>query len=224
MNDDWETLRRIIRERRTEKVFAAPDKATAIPPEALQQFESVVWQSLIDAGWAPFHFDRRHQGLAEPWRVYWIDCPSCRHLAARLEQWIPDLNPGNKLASMLSACGGVALFTWLPEGDEDDPRRMEAKIRQVNNEHLSATAAAIQNFLLLCTSAGLKTYWGSGSLFEQHLFHRLGIGNSGVTERLAGAVFVSCPPEGSGNVAVAGGAQREKRSSSAAWLHRLQIS
>ena len=223
MKNDWQVLQRIIRERKTEKVFGDPESPVEFSPETLAEFDSVVWQSLMDAGWAPFHYDRKQAGMAEPWRVYWLDYRSCRNLAMQVEQLIPDLKPGNKLASMLSACGGVALFTWLPQLLEDEKIVTPSKLQQINNEHLAATSAAVQNFLLLCTAAGLCTYWGSGTVFGQHLFKPLGIGSNGQIERLLGAVFVNYPVTGDQSVTFASGAQREKRSVPAAWLRRIEF-
>lgn len=221
MENDWQVLRRIIRDRKTEKVFADPQSPVEFTPETLAEFDPIVWQSLIDAGWAPFHYDRKQAGLAEPWRVYWLDYLSCRNLATQVERLIPDLKPGNKLASMLSACGGVALFTWLPQLLDEEKVVSPSKLQQMNNEHLAATSANVENFLLLCTAAGLSTYWGSGTVFEQHLFNPLEIGSSDVAERLLAAVFVNYPVTGNQSVTFASGGQREKRSVDAAWLQRI---
>lgn len=221
MENDWQVLRRIIRDRKTEKVFADPESPIEFSPETLAELDPVVWQSLMDAGWAPFHYDRKQAGLAEPWRVYWLDYRSCRKLALQVEQLIPDLKPGNKLASMLSACGGVALFTWLPQLLDEEKLVSPSKLQQMNNEHLAATSANVENFLLLCTAAGMGTYWGSGTVFEQHLFRPLGIGNDNVSERLLAAVFVNYPVTEDQTVTFASGAQREKRSANVTWLRRI---
>lgn len=223
MENDWQVVRRVIRKRRTDKVFANPGSPVTFSPETLAEFDNLVLQSLVDAGWAPFHYDRKQANLAEPWRVYWLNYRSCRNLALAVEQLIPDLKPGNKLASMLSACGGVALFTWLPQAPHDDQIATPSKLQHVNNEHLAATAAAVENFLLLCTAAGLGTYWGSGTVFEQHLFTPLGIGCNGPTEKLLAAVFVNFPVPDDQQVTFAGGAQRERRSTDAAWLQRIDF-
>ncbi len=96
-------------------------------------------------------------------------------------------------------------------------------MQQINNEHLAATAAAVQNFLLLCTAAGMGTYWGSGTVFEQHLFEPLRIGNNSDAERLLAAVFVNFPVNPSPMQTFATGAQREKRSPDAGWLRRIEF-
>ena len=223
-NHDLQAVRRAIRQRRTGKLFADPAAPVELPREVLEQYDPLVWQALADSGWAPFHYDRKADGLAEPWRVHWLDHRICRDLATDLPNLIPDLKPNNKLAPMLAACSGLALYTWLPEEREDgtgDRLRSPEKIDAVNREHLAATAAAVQNFLLLCTAAGIGTYWGSGSPIEKHLFRHLGIGATGPEQRLSAAVFVHYPFPGRDAIQSVGGALRDKRSDNCQWLKRV---
>lgn len=227
--NDFETLRRIVRQRRTEKFFAAELEPVSIDSAACDRYEPIVLQAIADSGWAPFHYDRRVEGLAEPWRVYWLDEAVCREVAKALPAWVPDLKPGNKLASMLLACSGLALYTWLPQAAESDrsdevpsEKATADKLRQINEEHLAATAAAVQTFLLLCAAADIATYWGSGTLIESHLFSHLGIGQPNAPERLSAAVFVQFPGPQRERLESVAGKQRDKRAADHRWLRCLE--
>lgn len=223
MNNEWMVVQKVIRERRTEKRMLDPSRDFRLPDAERVHFDGLIRESLAAAGWAPFHFDRKVGGLAEPWRCYWLDETSCRNLARRLGEFVPDLKPGNKLPNMLAVCSGVALFTWLPTTSRERGDASPGKFDAVDREHLAATSAMIQNFLLLCTSAEIGTYWGSGTLFESQLFHHLGIGTAEQPELIAGAVFVHYPaamPEG---IELAGGANRNRRSPEAGWLREIEF-
>jgi nitroreductase len=223
MNNDWQVVQRVIRDRRTEKRMLDPGVGFRMPDAEKDQFDALIKDSLATAGWAPFHFDRKVGGIAEPWRCYWLGETSCRNLAGKLGELVPDMKPGNKLPNMLAVCGGVALFTWLPASSSERNESTAGKLDAVDREHLAATAAAIQNFLLLCTASGIGTYWGSGTLFESHLFGHLGIGTPDQPEMIAGAIFVHYPvrmPEGT---ELAGGANRVRRSPDAGWLREIRF-
>ncbi len=225
MNSQFRAVQHVIRSRRTEKVFAPPDHPIRVSDEQWRRHESILSEALADCGMAPFHFDRKLDGLAEPWRIYWLDWLSCRRLGENLDALIPDLKPGNKLAGMLAGCTSLVLFTWLPEKRTGNAPPGGDKLEEVDREHLAATAAAVQNFLLLGTAAGYKTYWGSGQLIEEHLFAPLGVGKAGRTERLLGAVFVHDPAGNAANahpLEIVTGKLRERRSTDAGWLHRLE--
>jgi nitroreductase len=220
---DFAAVQRTIRQRRTAKVLAPADRPLPVATETWEKAERRIREALADSGLAPFHFDRKLDGLAEPWRVYWIDWRSCRSLSADLPELVPDLRPGNKLAGLLAACTSLVLFTWLPVDAGEGPME-EEKRRRVNDEHLAATAAATQNFLLLCTAAGYQTYWSSGELIERYLFGTLGISQPSRTERLLAAVFIHVEAAGDGSsdsLEIVPGAQRDRRSDNASWLRRV---
>ncbi len=229
MNNDFQVLRRIIAARRTDKVLGRADQPLVYSSATLKRCDELVWQALIDCGQAPFHYDRRLDDLAEPWRVYWLNGDSCRRLARSLPELIPNLTRGNKLAGLLAACGSLAVFTWLPQSPADPGEPSAEKLEQVNQEHLAATAAAVQNYLLLCTAAGLPTYWSSARLIEQHLFVPLGIATESVPERLLAAVFTHYPPDSetgtgaTGAMEIVGGKLRDKRDPDHRWLKRLEF-
>jgi len=118
---------------------------------------------------------------------------------------------------MLSACGAMVLVTWIPQtADEigDNQKR-----RDVNEEHLAATAAMVQNFLLLMTAAGYGSYWSSGGQFRSaEMFRRLDIPEN---EKLSGALFIEFPQTQVSELERLPGKNREKRSASAGWLRTI---
>ena len=113
-------VRQVILERKTEKVLGDPVAPVVYSSTQLAEGDQIVKRAIQDSGWAPFHYDRRANGLAEPWRVWWIDNASCQRLATALPDLIPDLKPGNKMPGLLSGCGSLTLFTCLPQLSEDD--------------------------------------------------------------------------------------------------------
>ena len=176
-------------------------------------------ESIALAGWAPFHYDRRVDGVAEPWRMYVLLHESCRALGRDFEKITADMKPGNKIPKMLNACGALVLVTWIPEESLEDNAKLEA----VNSEHLAATAAAVQNLLLALETRGLGTYWSSGgSLGSLEMFQRLGIST---LETLLAAVFVDYPVLSQrADVERITGKNREKRSPASRWSQRIDYS
>lgn len=210
-----EILGEVIRTRKTEKVLGDPEAPVRYSAAQLKQGDEIVKRSIKDSGWAPFHYNRRQDGLAEPWRAWWMNQAECLSLCKKLPKLIPDMKPGNKMPALLSGCGSLTLFTWLPE-EQSDPT--DPKIQRINREHLAATSSAVQNFLLLLTAHGIANYWASGTLIQNHLFPELGIPGDQI---LAAAIFAHYPnPDGS--VEVIAGKQREHRCSEAKWLCDVQ--
>jgi nitroreductase len=215
-----QAVRMVIRGRRTTKVFASIDHPPTIDSESLRRGDEIVRQSIADAGWAPFHFDRKADGIAEPWRVHVLREESCRAIARNFAQWFPDFKPGNKMPAMLAACGCAVIVTWLPQkpaaGEE------ASKLINVNEEHLAATAAFVQNMLLLLDAAGLHTYWSSGGLLKTpEAFKRLGIAND---QQLLACVFVDyAAGDAKRAVEIAGGGNRDKRSPAEKWSREITL-
>ncbi len=177
-------IAKTIRDRKTEKVLAKIESPVSFP-SPVDQLDSLVRNAIHESSWAPFHYDRKIDSIAEPWRYHVVWHNECRTIAKNFFGWHPDAKPSNKLPAMLAACGALVLITWIPQKAEDESK---AKTRQVNEEHLMAAAAATQNLLLLLTASGLGSYWSSGGQFrESQMFERLGIGEN---ERLMAAVFV----------------------------------
>ena len=213
-------LASVTRERQTWKVLGDPNDPITFSPQTLSECNALVKEAIASAGWAPFHYNRNVDGIAEPWRVHFLSVKTCRYVAKEFFHWFDDVKPSNKLPAMLSACGALVLVTWLPQfRDESQAETDEItpdKKLQVDDEHLSATAAMIQNLLLLLTTAGLGTYWSSGGqLGSQRAFEQLGISPQ---ERLAGAIFVEFPG-GTGPVLERlAGKNRTHRSAVEKWL------
>ena len=65
--ESWsQAVRRAILERKTEKVLGDPACPLVYTQEQLAHGDAMVLAALRDCGWAPFHYDRRRDGLAEP--------------------------------------------------------------------------------------------------------------------------------------------------------------
>lgn len=196
---DSDSLASIIKQRQTWKVLAPVDEPINHSPEKLQTGDQKLTDSIATAGWAPFHYDRASDGIAEPWRVHVLNQDRCRGLAKKFSSLFSDIKPSNKLPSMLSACGALALVTWLPQfshgaGTSGSDAGMEKEKQiQVDEEHLAAASAFVQNLLLLLTAEGLGSYWSSGGQFRsKQMFQHLQIP---VEQRLLAAVFVDYAPE-----------------------------
>lgn len=217
----------VIQARATFKVIAPPEAAVQFSAAEREPLDQLVDASIKQAGWAPFHYDRGSDGIAEPWRVDWLKQDACRHVAGNMADWFPDLKPNNKLTGMLSACGSLILVSWLPQFEGAIAGNTErAAQRQTDEEHLAATAAYVQNLLLLLTAQGLGTYWSSGGQFrEETMFSQLGLQHSG---RLLAAVFVDYTPkisaQGTEQLERIPGKHRDRRSPTHAWLSEIQIS
>lgn len=190
-NDSAHRLAQVIRQRQTFKVLADPADPVTISQRRQTYCDAIVADAIKTSAWAPFHYDRGVDGLAEPWRVDWVKALDCRRIARELPSWFDDVKASNKLPAMLAACGSLVLVSWLPQfcgeaGASADADR--ASQRQTDEEHLAATAAYVQNLLLLLTANGLGTYWSSGGQFrEPSMFERLQLTHRG---RLLAAVFV----------------------------------
>ena len=208
----------IIKRRQTWKVLAPVDQPIIHSLEVLQRGDQALREAIATAGWAPFHYDRAVDGVKEPWRVHVLDQTKCRALAAEFSGLFPDIKPTNKLPGMLSACGALALVTWLPQFSHgvqtDDEAVAKEKQTQVDEEHLAAAAAYVQNLMLLLTADGLGSYWSSGGQFRTPpMFEHLQIPTH---ERLLAAVFVDYAPDSSSTERIAG-KLRDQRSAASQW-------
>lgn len=226
---------RVIRQRQTFKVLADPASPFSIGESRLNHCDSVVAEAIRTSAWAPFHYDRGVDGLAEPWRVDWIKYDDCRVIAKELPNWFDDVKPSNKLPAMLAACGSLVLVSWLPQfcRDAEAIKGPERESQwQTDEEHLAATSAYVQNLLLLLTANGLGTYWSSGGQFrERKMFEQLRLPHQG---RLLAAVFVDYSEGSPDAIEVAGtgeadslerltGKHRDRRCPDAKWLHHVSL-
>ncbi|HMP79662.1 MAG TPA: hypothetical protein PKD54_09445 [Pirellulaceae bacterium] len=212
---EWTTA--LIRRRKTTKILADVGAPVSIPDDIARNCDALVREAVVSAGWAPFHFARQANGLAEPWRATILWQATCRQLAAAFPQLFTDVKPGNKLPGMLSACGALVLITEVPNTGAEIPDPQ--KLQQVNFEHTLAVGAMIQSLLLALEAAELPTYWSSGGqLGSITSFELLGIP---LQERLAGAVFVGYPVERYAECEQIPGGNREKRSLPTQWIREF---
>ena len=226
-SNDAARITAIIKQRQTFKVLAgtSADQAVAETTESLTEDQRLaadaqVIQAIRDAGWAPFHYDRAADAMAEPWRVEWLPQAKCREVAANFFQWFDDVKPSNKLPSMLNACGSLVLVSWLPQfaGQGVAADSPTDKQQQVDEEHLAATAAYVQNLMLILTAHGFGTYWSSGGQFRTEVMRRkLDVSHDG---RLLAAVFVDYQVERD-SVERLPGKLRERRSPDQQWFKSI---
>lgn len=207
-----------IKRRKTLKVLGSTESPAVLAPEAAERNRQRVLESLQIAGWAPFHYAREEDGLAEPWRAHVLWHPDCQELAPRLFDWFPTLKPSNKIPSMMSACGALVLVTWIPQFygvDEKKPAQVAT-----DEEHLAASSAMVQNLLLMLTAHGMGTYWSSGGpLGSAEFFARVGISGK---ERLLAAVFVEYPETRGETRDRIPGKHRDRRSPD--WIREVSLS
>ena len=209
----YDQLAEIIRRRQTMKVIGNPFKPLELTEAELSVGDALVEQAIGNAGWAPFHYDRQVDGIAEPWRATILPQAMCREIGSRLAEWCPDLKPGNKMPAMLSVCGCVVLVTWLPQTSADISD--SAKLSDVNFEHVAAAAAFVQNLLLLLEAKGLGTYWGSGGMFgDRSIMSRLGLSD---IEKLLAAVYIEYPASKGMPLERIPGGNRARRQPSSHW-------
>lgn len=201
----------VICRRRTRKVLGSLQTPAPIPHGFREQVEEAVRV----AGWAPFHYpaNRIHhqQGMDScvPWRFYALDQNACLALAhCLLEKNTSNISEDATIIRMLAAAGSVVLATWLPE-----PKTTELALH-MNEEHLAAAAAAVQNLLLASEARDIQSYWSSGGvLASSECFKLCGIP---ATQKLLGAVFMFPAPEDSG-MEVVDGKLRNRRGPPDSW-------
>ena len=224
---DADSLAELIRSRITLKVLQDVASPVQIPADVAAANNAKVLAAVQSAGWAPFHYDRAVDGVAEPWRAHILWSQQCQHVAREFYDWFDDVKPNNKLPMMLSACGALVLVTWIPQfqcateeqsSGEELPKEKQI---QVDEEHLAATAAMVQNLSLILTADAMGTYWSSGGQFRTPaMFERLGISTS---ERLLAALFVEYPETVDDPKERLPGKQRNNRSPNFQWLREVEL-
>ncbi len=214
MENPIESVDRVIRQRRTVKVFADNPVAEGLDRHMVEDL-------IATAGWAPFHFPASGVHLKanalnalEPWRFYLLDAAACRNLRKIL------LEEGDrtKIPKMLAAASAMILATWLPHPSKTGNLEL-FEPTQINMEHIAATSAAIQNLLLAATARGIKTYWSSGGrLRKPEQMERLGIPPS---EILLGSVFLWT--DHFADLPTAMGKMRQKRGPISKWSKWVEV-
>lgn len=201
----------VIRSRRTRKVLGHLHSPAQIPHGFREQVEEAV----RIAGWAPFHYpaNKIHQqhtlNSCVPWRFYALAQNECLALAhCLLAKNAGNVTPDASIIRMLAAAGAVVLSTWLPEPETHQ------QAKQINEEHLAAAAAAVQNLLLAAEARGLQTYWSSGGILaSSECFDLCGIPSN---QKLLGAIFMF-PAQAESNATVYDGKLRNRRGTPDSW-------
>lgn len=208
----------VIRSRRTEKILANDDFDWQPSKEDLAAGDQAVEAALEVARWAPFHYPRDLQEQVEPWTARWLRRDDCLTFASKMPEWHGQLATGHKFPKLLRACGSCVIVSWLPNTE----MQPEKKRLQVNEEHLAATAAFVQNFLIALEARNLGSYWASGPvILEGGLPDRLGLHD---TEKVTAVVFVhyrvSTPDFGLDRLE---GKLRKSRDPEMAWLKAVEF-
>ena len=206
--EELTAVEKTIAARRTFKVIGDVANPVTFDLEVDERCRALVRSAVRAADAAPFHYDRNLDGVAQPWRVDILWHDSCQKVAANFHQWFDNVKPGNKLPSMLSACGACAVVSWLPQfedvpegsgarfSDSGEALPAKAKQTQIDQEHLAATSAYVQNLLLLLTASNMGTYWSSGGQFrDDTMKEKIGVKKSG---SVLAAVFVDFLSVGAG--------------------------
>ena len=226
MNQNYQTLRAIIQQRQTFKVLANPESPVEFPEQVDLAHRATIRDAIASSDWAPFHYDRDSDAVPQPWRFHVLWSPACRRIAGEFHGLFSDVKPNNKLPEMLSACGALILVNWIPQFSfgASSSGGDSAKQIQVDEEHLAATSAAVQNLLLLLTAAEMGTYWSSGGQFRTPImFQRLQIPSE---ERLLAAVFVEYPESISDTeleLQRLSGKQRDRRAPIEKWMREIEL-
>lgn len=205
------TLSEALRARRTAKVLGDPEAPLPVGGDHRAAIDAL----LVEAGLAPYHHPSgsgHHGELSSPvpWRIYKFDAACCRKLLAQLRADHPG---AGKILDMLAAADALLQVTWLPDLNEDCPEGQCFLGTERNMEHIAASAAAVQSFLLLATAHGFQTYWSSGGILRsEDVFGRMAIP---VNQVLLGSVFLF--PQDVGGAEVRPGKLRDKRGGVGDW-------
>ncbi len=215
-----EIMETVIRDRRTEKVLCEIEAHQPVPAELAERNREIVLQSIKTAGWAPFHYPRKVDGLAEPWRAHVLWDEEAKQAAIHLRDELSVTSKGPRLAA---ACSALVLVTWLPEFYDLESQQVSKLDRETqifrDEEHLAASSAMVQNLLLMLTAHGMGTYWSSGGKLKgPEMFNYLGIPKQ---ERFLAAIFVEYPEMRDDSKERKAGSQRNNRSE--AWIREVTL-
>ncbi|MEM7587498.1 MAG: nitroreductase family protein [Acidobacteriota bacterium] len=211
---------RLVRRRKTEKVMCELEDRTPVPEAVASKNNERVMRALETAGWAPFHFPRKVDRLAEPWRAHVLWHESAHKLAFYLRD---ELEVKSKLPLLAAASSALVLVTWLPEFYDEAQREGSRLPRETqivrDEEHLAAASAMVQSFLLLLTAHDMGTYWSSGGILcERETLEHLGVPAG---EQLLAAVFIEYPEMHDDSRVRKPGSQRNRRSED--WIRPVTL-
>ncbi len=208
----------IIRNRKTSKVLSSTPLEGGLDRDLLKEM-------IETAGTAPFHIaaatEHREgdQDSYSPWRFHIVDKAVC----LALRQYLIDQEDHSKVPNMLAATDTLIQVTWCP--DPVDPgftltERWEYCPSRNNMEHIAATAAAVQNLLLVATERGIASYWSSGGpLRSDSIFEKLGIPTNQV---LLGSVFLFANVLQAEEVEIKPGKMRDKKGNIDSWARWVE--
>ncbi|MBX2870061.1 MAG: nitroreductase family protein [Acidiferrobacterales bacterium] len=214
MSSSLRSIDEIIRSRKTSKILSTVPLEGGIPEAELAVMMEI-------AGMAPFHIavsPEHRNGDATtclvPWRFYVVPKPAC--LAIR--QYLIEAQDKSKVPDMLAATDTLVQVTWCP--DPVDPgfettERWEYCPSRNNMEHIAASAAAVQNLLLVATQRNIASYWSSGGpLRSESVFQLLNIPQN---EVLLGSIFLFKGDTSAEDVEIKPGKMREKKGALNEW-------
>lgn len=215
---DFETVASVMQRRRTLKSLADDQPTWELTADQAAELDGDLRQVIQAAGWAPFHFPRQLDGIAEPWRIHWVDQASCRQVADHFYDWFA-AKPGNKMPLLLRGCASLLIVNWVPQ--TADEIADETKRQDINWEHHAAASAVVQNLLLGLTALGYETFWSSGGpLGSAAGFERLTIPPA---EKLLAAVFIEPRQQWGQNPQRVESGQRKARSPMDSWTRQVRL-
>lgn len=217
---DNKIIENVIRSRKTEKVLCDVEEFKPVPVDIAERNREIVLQAIKTAGWAPFHYPRKVEGIAEPWRAHILWHDDVKKAATYLRD---ELNVTSKEPRLTAASSVLVLVTWLPEFYDLESQNTSKLAREDqlarDEEHLAAASAMVQNLLLILTAHEMGTYWSSGGKYRKsEMFRYLGIPNE---ERLLAAIFVEYPEMRDDSQERKAGSQRNHRSEE--WIREVSI-
>ena len=215
-----EQLAKTVRVRKTEKVMCEVEAHQSVPDEIAARNQQLILDAIKTAGWAPFHYPRNVDGIAEPWRVHVLWHEEAGKAAAHLRD---GLGVTSKEPRLAAGCNALLVVTWLPEFYDEDSQNNSRLAREDqvkrDEEHLAATSAMVQNLLLLLTAHEMGTYWSSGGKFrDPEMFEFLGVPQN---ERFLAGLFVEYPEMKNESKERKAGAHREKRCED--WIREVNV-
>lgn len=178
MNNDVQTLSRLIRHRRS--VYPVQYSGEPVRREIIEEM-------LGNANWAPTH------KLTEPWRFVVFSGDGLKKLADFMSELYREVSTrrGNYEQKTFDNLSGKPLLAShvIAIGMARDPKERLPEV-----EEIEAVACAVQNMYLTASAYGVGCYWGSGGItyFEEaRAFFGLG-----PADRLLGFLYVGMPKEG----------------------------